>query len=98
MYVIKSVLKHVPREIVVELLAETIDIQSNGGMTAENGQPRSAGGVFLTLMKKQKTVTKDMIKKINKVHKERKVDKRFTAALVETMELEDKYPMECQKL
>ena len=88
-------LKHVPRELVVELLAETIDIQSNGGMLSENGQPRSAGGVFLTLMKKHKSVTKDMIKKINRVHKERKVDKRFTAALVDLIELDNGIPMDC---
>ena len=45
--------------------------------------------VFLTLLKKRKGVTKEMLKRINKVHKERKVDKRFTAALLETMELEE---------
>jgi hypothetical protein len=78
----------VPRELVVELLAETIEIQSNGGMTAENGQPRSAGGVFLTFMKKHKSVTKDTRKKINRVQRERKVDKRFAAALVGLIDLE----------
>ena len=71
-YLIKTVVKNVSRPIIFETLRLTIECQKNGGMKKaviqnpqDEGEVKSAGGVFMTFLKKK--VSNDVIKSIYKV-------------------------------
>ena len=45
----------------LDVLAETVEAQASGGLkTKDNSKTRTAGGVFLTFLKKNPSVTKKM--------------------------------------
>ena len=71
-YLIKTVVKNVPRAIIFDTLKLTIECQKNGGMKKnfiqnpqEELQFKTAGGVFMTFLKKK--VDNNIIKQIYKV-------------------------------
>ncbi len=96
--VIRSVVKHIPRATVIEVLAETVETQSLGGLKTKDNLSRTAGGVFLTLLKKHASVTKEMHKKLKHDEKRRSKDKKFTVALVNGLELGEASDQHCLEL
>ena len=84
---IRSVVKSVPREVILDVVKTTIEVQLNGGMKrveagddeemtiekpiqdANSKKFKTAGGVFLTILKKHPKFTKEMKKRLAKVEK-----------------------------
>ena len=105
MSLIKSVVKSTPREVIIEVIKDTIEIQMNGGMPRVDAkededmlfeQPtlgdnskklKTAGGVFLTFLKKHPCFTKDMKKKLAKVEKVRRRESRLNNSLINGLSL-----------
>ena len=84
-HLIKSIVAHVPRDLILSVLATTMEIQSSGGMPlVEPGDAddqikvdsetqakkvKTAGGAFLTLIKKHPRFTTAMKKRVFKSDK-----------------------------
>lgn len=77
-YLMKMVVKHIPRSTIMDMLEETFEIEESGGMYitqstmnipccvnegGSNTKRKSMGGIFLTLMKQK--VDKEVVKRIN---------------------------------
>ncbi|TNV85902.1 hypothetical protein FGO68_gene8638 [Halteria grandinella] len=93
-HIIHSVVKVIPKEVIIDCMMQTIDVQSQGGMKQvshdmeADEKKKSAGGVFLTLLKKNPGVTKDMMKKLLKAEKDRARDKRRTLSMLDGLDID----------
>ncbi|CDW72708.1 kelch motif family protein [Stylonychia lemnae] len=99
-YLIHSIVKNVPKDVILDILAQTIQIQfignSNlfqlilGGMpvVGDEQKKKSAGGVFLTLLKKSNLISSDSMKKIKNLQKQQSKEKRIALRMIDCLDID----------
>ena len=87
---IRSVVEVLDRAQIFELLMQTIEVQKQGGHSKQTGGKKSAGGVFLTFVKKK--ATKDQFKQIQAGERSKQKDKKQMIMLTKVMQLSCRNP------
>ena len=100
---IKAVVAHAPRDLILSILTNTMEIQACGGMSlgegydeedeakvmhgADSAKMKTAGGTFFTLIKKHPLFTPEMKRRVFKCDRDIYKEKKRTMKAVGSIDL-----------